>query len=142
MTEGRKQQPAFPARLRAFLRSRNGRLTALVCAILLVALIVTVVLLMSDGEEDARLAGWPSERMEGIQPPEQGTLVKVYQTDTVIAVYFEAFPESALVPYLQALGIPPEGDAPYIVRKGEDRFLAVAYDAETERLSLTITPAM
>lgn len=136
------EQRKATERVRALLQSRRGRWAALACVAALVVATVIVGLLVL-GAGDKRLEGWPSDSplMEGILPPAQGSISSVHQTAAVVTVYFESFPESELVPYLKALGIPSDGASPYVLKKGDDRLLAVTYDAETERLSLTVVPA-
>lgn len=122
---------------RRFLQSKQGRAVAVLCiSVLLIAVILATRCAGDDVPE-----GWPTGAlMEGIQPPEQGRIASVYQTDTTVAVYFEAFPADALAQYLQTLGIPGGGGSPYVLQM-EGRFLVVTYDAGTEHLSLTVTPS-
>lgn len=127
--------------VKTVLQSRQGRLIVCGGSAVLVVLLVVVILLSQGIGEDERLAGWPSGAlMEGIQPPEQGRIDSVQQTDTTVVVYFTEFPESALAAYLQTLGVPSEGGSPYVVQKGKDRFLAISFDPAENRLSLTVTP--
>lgn len=140
-SEIRAKLKRLAERVKPFLQSKKGRMIAFACAAAVVLL--AVVLLVRCGSRDTRLEGWPTgELMEGVQPPEQGRLTSVHQTETTVVVYFEEFPEGQLAAYLQTLGATPAGDSTYVAKKGEDRILAVVYDPATKLLSLTVTSNM
>ena len=131
-------------RVKPFLQSGKGRmiLYAGVAALVLLTVVLAVVLTRPSGEDPVPEL-WPAgELMEGIQPPAQGRIGSVSQTEESVTVYFEEFPESALAPYLQTLGASPAGESAYVAKKGEDRILAIVYDPATKRLSLTVTSTM
>lgn len=125
-------------RVQGFLQSRKRRAIVYACGA--AVLLLLVVLLVQCAGGDARLEGWPTgELMEGVQPPEQGRIASVRQTEQTVTVYFAEFPEDALAAYLKTLGASPAGDSTYVAWQGEDRVLAVVYDPETKQLSLTVT---
>ena len=138
--EIRAKLKQLPGQAKTVLQSRNGRIA--VCACGAAILLLAVILLVKCSGGDTRLENWPTgELMEGIQPPEQGRIASVRQTEQAVAVYFAEFPESELAAYLKTLGAAPAGDSAYVAQKDGGRILAVVYDPATNRLSLTVTAA-
>lgn len=125
-------------RIQSFFQSRKR--CVIVCACGAAVLLLLVVLLVQCVGGDTRLEGWPTGAlMEGVQPPEQGQIASVRQTEQAVTVYFAEFPEDALAAYLKTLGASPAGDSTYVAWQGEDRILAVVYNPATKQLSLTVT---
>lgn len=123
---------------KAFLQTRRGRIIACSCGAAIVLL--AVILLVINAGGDRLPEGWPTgELMEGIQPPGQGSIVSVHQTEDAVTVYFAEFPAEELAAYLKLLGASPAGNSTYVTQKGEDRMLAVVYDPAAKQLSLTVT---
>lgn len=131
----------LPEQVKRLLQSRKGRIIACVCGAAI--LLLLVVLLVQCAGGNAMPEGWPTgELMEGVQPPEQGRISSVRQTEQAVTVYFAEFPESALAAYVKTLGALPAGDSTYVAQMGENRILAVVYDPATKQLSLTVTSIM
>ncbi len=137
-----KPAPRSPSRKEKLLKcfkTGGGRVGLCACVAALVVAVAIVVLLIRGGT-GGTLDGWPEdELLAGVASPEQGEVLSVRQTESALTVYLAEFPADGLDGYLQALGIPSDGGSPYIVQLDGERLLAVVYDAEACRLSLTVT---
>ena len=137
-------EPASPASFRwkkllKFFKTGGGRVGLCACAAALVVAVAIVVLLIRGGD-GGTLDGWPEdELLAGVASPEQGEVLSVRQTESALTVYLAEFPADGLDGYLQTLGIPSDGGSPYVAQLDGERLLAVVYDADARRLSLTVT---
>ena len=141
---------AFLDKLTAFLHADPKRAAVLgagVC-LYLAAVIITVCLALSAGEEPSPTVSipegaistsrWPETALlDNIPEPEDGDIVAVYQTDRTVAVYLQNFPAQALETYLDKTGLTFEGSAPYVAT-ADGKTVAVVYSAAEERLSITV----
>ena len=138
-------EPASPnafrrKKLLKFFKTGGGRVGLCACAAALVVAVAIVVLLIRGGNGGKALSGWPDdELLAGVASPEQGEVLSVRTTESALTVYLAEFPADGLDGYLQTLGIPSDGGSPYIAQLDGERLLAVVYDADARRLSLTVT---
>lgn len=133
------RSPSRKEKLLKFLKTGGGRVGLCACAAALVVAVAIVVLLIRGGNGGTP-DGWPDDELfAGVALPEQGEVLSVRQTGSATTVYLAEFPADGLDGYLRALGVPSDGGSPYVARLDGERMLAVVYDADARRLSLTVT---
>ncbi len=138
-------------KLAAFLRAEPKRAAVFAggACLCLAAVIITVCLVLSGGEEPVSptvsipegavsTSKWPENDLtDGIPEPDAGKIVAVYQTERTVAVFLEDFPAESLQTYFDKTGLTFKGSSPYVAAT-DGKTVAVVYSATDARLSITV----